>query len=224
MRRPSRPVNVHSMSHAGTSVTPQLAFGIFIMLLGVLLTLDRLRLIDTADVLRLWPAGFIVLGATILTRGIGPHGRFWGTAWILFGTWLLLNTLNIVQVGFWELFWPVVLMLIGGSLVMQTMRHGGWPRSSGTGAPSSNLFAVMGESKRHLDDNPFRGGSMTAFMGGCVLDLRQASIAPGQEAFIDVLAIMAGHEIVVPVGWEVVSQIVPIMGSVEDKRLAPAGP
>ena len=46
----------------------------------------------------------------------------------------------------------------------------------------SALVAVMGEAKRASNDQPFRGGEMTAVMGGCVLDLRQATIAPGDEA------------------------------------------
>ena len=60
---------------------------------------------------------------------------------------------------------------------------------------------------------------MTAIMGGCHLDLRQATIPPGNEAIIDVFAVMGGHEIWVPGDWTVVSQVMPIMGSVDDKRL-----
>jgi hypothetical protein len=66
---------------------------------------------------------------------------------------------------------------------------------------------------------------MTAFMGGCQLDLRAATIPPGEESVIDVLALMGGLEVWVPGGWTVVSQVVPIMGGVEDKRLPmPAAP
>ena len=87
-----------------------------------------------------------------------------------------------------------------------------------------SLFALLGEAKRASNDNPFRGGEMTAFMGGCVLDLRQALIAPGDEARLNLVGMMAGHEIWVPRGWMVMSDVVPIMGGVDDKRLAPLEP
>lgn len=86
------------------------------------------------------------------------------------------------------------------------------------------LFAVLGEAKRASNDKPFRGGEMTAFMGGCVLDLRQATVLPGEQAVINVFALMAGHEIWVPQGWAVASDIVPVLGGVDDKRLPPVEP
>jgi predicted membrane protein len=89
---------------------------------------------------------------------------------------------------------------------------------------SVTLFAVMGEAKRASNDKPFRGGEMTAFMGGCVLDLRQATILPGEQAVINVLAVMGGHEIWVPPGWAVASDLVPVLGGVDDKRLPPLEP
>jgi hypothetical protein len=87
-----------------------------------------------------------------------------------------------------------------------------------------SLFTVMGEAKRASNDKPFRGGEMTAFMGGCVLDLRQASMDPGQEAVVNILAVMAGHEIWVPSGWAVAMDVVPLLGGVDDKRLPPLEP
>ena len=75
---------------------------------------------------------------------------------------------------------------------------------------------------RRWDGSPFRGGEMTAFMGGCELDLRQAEMAPGEDATIDVFAVMGGHEIRVPETWAVVTKAVPIMGGVEDRTRPPA--
>jgi len=199
------------------SITPQLVFGGFIMAMGLLMTLDRLQLVDTFSALRYWPLGIVALGVTMLAQRRDGHGRFWGFSWIFIGAWLLLNSLRVVRVGFWELIWPLMLVLFGLSLVMQTLRRGGSSPPSAT--DGSSLFAVMGECKRSVNDAAYRGSHMTAIMGGCILDLRQATIAPGDEAVIDVFALMAGHEIVVPSGWRVVSHIVPIAGAVEDKRL-----
>ncbi len=220
---------------ARPAVTPQLVIGILIMLFGIVLTLDTLHILDADHTLRLWPAALIVLGTWLLTQKNDPRARFWGSFWLFVGIWLLLNTLGLVAVGFWELVWPVAIIWFGLHLIKQTLRRGrsstdasdtsrltDWIHTrftSGTGAGGTvTLFAVMGESRRSVNE-PFRGGEMTAVMGGCVLDLRQATMAPGEEAAINVFALMAGHEIWVPSGWTVVSQVLPIMGGVDDKRL-----
>ena len=69
----------------------------------------------------------------------------------------------------------------------------------------------------------FRGGEVAAFMGGGRIDLRQATIPAGEDAVIDMLAVMAGFEIFVPPTWTIATPIVPFMGSVEDHRLATPG-
>ncbi len=94
-----------SMSHLG--------MGVFLTLLGLVLTLDSLELVDASRALRFWPIGFHVLGATILLRRSDAHGRFWGIAWLIVGTWLLLNSLGLTHVGFFDLVWPLVLVTIG---------------------------------------------------------------------------------------------------------------
>jgi predicted membrane protein len=199
----------------GWRVTPQLTTGLVIMAFGLLLMLDRLRLLDAGRVLRYWPAGLIAVGVLLWVRGRGARGRFWGSVWILIGSWLLLNTLGWLQVGFWELFWPVVLVLLGLKLVLHT-------RGAARDAGEASLFAMMGESKRSHDPAPFHGGQMTAIMGGCRLDLRQAIVPSGEEIGIEVFALMGGLELWVPSGWIVhADDVVPIMGGVEDKRLPP---
>lgn len=218
-----RGVRRDALAHVNRS-SAQLAMGIFIVTLGVLLMLDRLQLIDASMALRLWPAGLVVLGATILVRQPNAPGRFWGFGWMILGTWLLLNTFGIVRVGFWELFWPLVLIVLGVRLIMRTLGRGSREATSGAdgvngadGAP--NLIGVLSECKRSLAPEPFRGAHMTAVLGGCVLDLRQAVLAPGEQAVIDVFAFMGGHEVVVPSAWTVVPEAMPVLGAVEDKRL-----
>jgi predicted membrane protein len=225
---PHRPFRPSMAGMRPNSVTPQLVLGMFIIAAGVLLTLGRLDLIDVSRALRFWPLALVALGATLLVQRRDGAGRFWGFAWIFIGAWFLLNSLGVVRVGFWELVWPLMLVLFGLSLVAQALRRG--PSASAAFTDGSNLFAVMGESKRTVSDAAFRGSHMTAIMGGCMIDLRQATIAPGEEAVIDVFGFMAGHEVVVPPDWSVVSHIVPIAGGVADKRLpvadaaAPGGP
>jgi hypothetical protein len=201
-------------------LTPKLVMGVSIALIGVVLTLDNLELLEGRPILRYWPAALIAVGAVMIGRAGEGGGWVSGTLVMALGTWLLLNALGLIRVGIWELFWPIVLILFGTNLVLQTLRRGR-VRLDADPSGTVTLFAMLSGSKHTSNSANFRGGDMTAFMGGCELDLRQAAIPEGSPATIDIVALMGGHEIRVPAGWTIVSRIVPIMGGVADKTVPP---
>jgi predicted membrane protein len=205
----------------GSVVTPRLIVGLAIALFGVVLVFDRLNVVVADQVLRWWPAVIVAVGALIFHQARRVGSGVNGVIVMLIGGWLLLNSLGIMRVRFWELFWPLVLVGIGAMLVMQAM---GRRRREIAGTNADNtltVFAVLGGVKRTITADRFRGGEVTAFMGGAHLDLRQATIPPGEEATLDIFAVMGGCEILVPPSWTVSTPIVPIMGGVDDKRLPP---
>ena len=205
------------MRATSTPISPQLIFGLFVMALGVVLGLDSLGLADAGYVIRFWPVGLMLLGGSIATRA-EPHARFWGFFWVFVGSWLLLRNLDVLRIGFWALFWPMVLVWIGGSVMMKTLRQSGRLPMDNTRA--DRLFAIMSESKRRLDGKPFEGAYMTGFMGGCILDLRRATVPAGETRVVEVFGMMVGHEIKAPQEWTVTLDVMPIMGDVKDKRVA----
>jgi hypothetical protein len=85
---------------------------------------------------------------------------------------------------------------------------------------SVTSVAIMSGIQRSTNAAAFRGGELTAVMGGVELDLRQAGLAGG-EAVIDVFAFWGGIELRVPEGWTVVGKVVPLMGGYEDKTRPP---
>lgn len=216
------------------TVTPQLILGSLMIVFGVLLTLDRMELVDAARTLRFWPVVLIALGAWIVVeRGAGGRS-FPGYALIAIGALLLLSSLGFARVRFWELFTPALIILVGARLVMGTSARRGarawFPSTGGTSdgtgtSPAENgivsMFSILGSHQRASTDKPFRGGEVTTLVGGTQLDLRQAEIPPGDEAVINVFVFMGGHEVWVPQGWTVVNDVMPVLGGVEDKRLPP---
>ena len=199
-------------------MTPRLIVGLAIALFGLVLVLDRLNLVVADQALRLWPAVIVAIGALMYTQSRRTGGVN-GIIVMIVGGWLLLNTLGILRVRFWEMFWPMVLIGIGSVLVMQAMRRRTREASGADADDTLNVFVVMGGMKRTSTAQHFRGGEITTVMGGAQLDLRQATIPPGEEAALDIFAIMGGCEVVVPSSWTVVTPIVPIMGGIDDKRL-----
>ena len=207
----------------GSLLTPRFIIGVAIALFGVVLVLDRLNLVIADTLLRWWPLVIIAIGALIFSQSRRTGSGTNGVIVMVIGVWLLLNSLDILRVRFWELVWPTILIGIGSVLVSQAMRR--HTRESSSAAADSdatvNIFAVLSGVKRVSTSQRFRGGEVTAMLGGAHIDLRQATIPPGEEASLDVFAIMGGCEIKVPPSWAVVTPVVPVMGAVEDKRPVP---
>lgn len=199
---------------------PRLFMGLVVITLGLLALLDNLGVIDVADPWRFWPLALVALGLSRLLRPAGARGRFAGFLFLFAGGWILLRNLDVVHFSLIR-FWPVFVVLLGARLVW-----GAVTRQEGCGAgaaeASSQLhsFAMLGGAEHQSNAADFRGGDATAILGGCKLDLRQATIKSG-EAVLDTFAMWGGIEIIVPPEWNVVIQGTPILGAYEDKRRAP---
>jgi predicted membrane protein len=75
--------------------------------------------------------------------------------------------------------------------------------------------AFLGGIKRKYDSSAFRRGEAEAFLGGIDLDLRNATMQ-GDEATLDVTAVMGGVSIRIPPTWNVVSRVQTILGGTEN--------
>lgn len=212
----------HTSTGRGGALTPRLIVGFGIALFGVVLVLDRLNLVDAGEVLRWWPVVIIAVGALLFSQARRhASGGINGVIVMLIGGWFLLNSLDVLRVRLWDMFWPLVLIGVGSVLVAQALRRRDRQVSGAASDDTLSIFTVLGGVKRTSASQHFRGGEITAFMGGVQIDLRRAAIPPGEEAVIDVFVVMGGGEILVPPSWDVVTPIVPILGGVDDKRIAP---
>jgi predicted membrane protein len=202
--------------------TAQTVFGLMIVLLGVLFTLDNLDLIDAREFLRYWPAGLVVVGLLKIyhARSAG-HGWIGGAIFIGVGMWMLANGILYFTISPRQLL-PLLLVALGAYMVWRGF--GGQKReASADGQAGFSALAIMGGVARRSSSQAFLGADLTAVMGGCEIDLRQASIAPGTEAVIDVFAFWGGIDIKVPQDWTVITRALPLMGGVEDRTRAPQG-
>ncbi len=205
---------------ASVRFTPQLFVGLIVILVGVVMTLDNLQVLEAERYLRFWPAGVIALGLVkVWNSRDGVGGAFGGFMFVVIGTWLLLEQTAVVRVSFWEM-WPALLVFFGLFLVWQGV-SGPRRRLIGDSNAQINATALLGGVSRGNNSTAFRGGELTAMMGGCEIDLRHASI--DGEAVIDIFAMWGGIEIRVPPDWTVVSKLTPILGGVDDKTRPPQG-
>ena len=203
-------------------VTGQMIIGLAIAAAGVLFTLDNLHVLRAREYLQFWPLVLVAIGLVHISQAKTAAGTVGGGIWVLVGMVMLGNRLGIVHANIWS-FWPLVLVLVGGRIVWQTFETA---RADERGLDSSatvSAIAVMGGFERRITSQEFRGGEITAFMGGGKLDLRDALPAGGQ-AVINIFAMMGGFEILVPETWQVISEVTPLMGGIEDKSRTSTNP
>ncbi len=202
-------------------ITPQIVLGLIIIAIGVIFTLHNLDIIYAYDFTRYWPALIVLYGVSKILQPSGAPGRLGGVLFALVGTLMLLNKLDVIDFRLRD-YWPLLLIGLGASLMWRsTQRHrAGSTGAIGTGQMDSsetiNGFALLGGLGRTSNSQDFRGGELTAIMGGCEIDLRQAAIKES-EAVIDVFAFWGGIEIKVPEDWGVSIQATPILGGFDDK-------
>jgi predicted membrane protein len=181
----------------------KLVLGIFFTVVGVLLTLDNLRIFSGHQYLKYWPAVLIVIG--LLKLG-DVSARGLSIALIAAGSLLLTWTTRWVRFSIFDL-WPLVFIVAGIVIVAQ---------SFGVRPASSGWIAVLTQRKIAIDSRDFTGGRIVVFMGGVELDLSAADIAHG-PAVIEIFTLMGGVSIRVPDGWDVVGDAVPFMGGIDVK-------
>lgn len=205
----------------------RILFGAFIIIIGALSLLDNLHMFDAREVLHFWPMAFVALGALKIFQTRNASGYLVGAALIAAGVTLTLQSMGIVAFR-WRDWWPV-LLIAGGILVVFRGIFGRRRtcddrdlRTVVANESRLDVVAVMSGNKTRNGSQDFRGGEITAVMGGVEIDLRQASIQG--DATIHVFAMWGGIVIRVPGDWSVVTHGVPLLGGIEDKTVPPASP
>ncbi len=179
------------------SLSGRIIVGLAILTVGLLLLLGNLGIVeDPAQYWIYWPVIPILLGGLWLGQSLqpGPGGPAWGGVitggFVLFlgvvylGRNLDLFTFRTVYI--WRMFWPLVLIVVGLTLLRG--------RAAGPGGRTAFMGGVeIGGTE------PFQiqGGSYFAMMGSIEMDLRAAEIPEG-ETLLDLTAVMGSVEVKVP--------------------------
>lgn len=218
------------------NTTGQVVIGCVVIGLGLLFLLDNLGVFDFAYTLQLWPVALILAGALKMMQTRTNGGKLVGGLLILAGVLLTMKGLGLIYISRKALL-PLVMIGVGALVVYKSLagrkpgapsgvsldKDGGVGDGVGDGVDSGdsllNVTAILGSFERRLSSQDFRGGEVSAVMGGCDLDLRQASIQG--EAVLNVFAVCGGIQIKVPPDWAVSLHGTPILGAFEEKTAAP---
>lgn len=211
-------------SNLSRSLPSQVILGAFVVGLGVLFLLDNLDIWDFRRAISFWPAVFIVFGVVKLIDSDSGKGKLLGGVLIGIGVVLTLGRMGYLSIDLHEM-WPLLIILAGGAVIYRaiarrrTFERGAVKADEGSDS-IVDITAILGGFDRRITTPNFRGGEVTAVMGGAALDLRGSSIEG--EAVINVFAAMGGIALKVPADWTVILHGTPIMGGFDEKTSAPA--
>ncbi len=79
-----------------------------------------------------------------------------------------------------------------------------------------DINGILSGNKRTVTTKNFKGGTVTAVLGGVDINLLNADMQ--SPAVLDVTVLMGGIKLIVPAGWEVKNNVTTILGGVEERR------
>jgi predicted membrane protein len=208
-------LNRRQRTHVG-AVSVRLIAGLLVVILGVLFLASNLQLLDIYSPMRyFWAAAFVAIGAAIIIERRTERGWQWGIAWIVAGLWTFAYQHRWIDIGFWQIIFPLAMLAVGAYLVRHalTERQG----QSNSSTPGSVVQGVGVLSSSELKPTTLERAELFALMGGVKLDLFGTQLV-NNASTIHVAACMGGIEICAPSEWVIVNHVVPIMGAFVDKR------
>lgn len=184
----------------------QYTAGACVIAVGALLLLDKLHITNNALGMW-WPLLLVIIGSVML---IGERRNFWGLAVVGGGILFQLRALDIMDINPWEFFWPIIIILVGLSIIFNRSRQ---PEVSAR--QSDDASAIFGGVDLISASEDYQGGNATAVLGGVKIDMRKAIIK--KEATLTVFVLCGGIELIVPEGVVVKPQATCILGGIENK-------
>ncbi|MBY0241123.1 MAG: cell wall-active antibiotics response protein [Burkholderiaceae bacterium] len=197
--------------------------GLGVIAVGVLFLLDNLGIVEFDYALQLWPVIFILAGVLKFMQSTSSGGRAVGCTLVAVGAVLLLKGMGLIDVT-WRVLAPLLMIAAGLMVVFKSAGErkqaaGGMLDKDAGQDTFVRLTALLGGIERRVSTQDFRGGDITAIMGGCQLDLRQASIQG--DAVLNVFTMWGGIEIKVPDDWTVSLEGTPLLGGFSERTGAP---
>jgi predicted membrane protein len=221
----------------------RIVIGLLIIAAGILLLLKSLGFGSDYNVGDFWPVILIVIGLGKILQPKEYRQLYWGFIITAVGTLFLLNNLGYIRFWFNDL-WPILLILVGIEILRCGVfkhkirwgyctihKHGKHHFKSWKAFSDSNnvdndyvdISVLLGGGDYKFTNKQLKGGSVSAILGGCDLDLRNADMEK-EEMVLEASTIMGGIDLWVPGHWQVIMQGSPILGALEDNTTKPENP
>lgn len=194
----------------------QVLIGLVIVAVGVSALLVQVGVVDV-DLGQLvatwWPLLIVLAGVGALVSV--PRAWVGPVTVIAVGVFLQLGALGLITVNLWAVLWPIAIILVGLTVLIGL-------GTRGADDQTVNSAVIWWGSERRTTSHDFKGGSLSAVMGGISVDLRDADIVDRAE--MSVFVFWGGVDIKVPPSWRLRVGGLPLLGGWEDKTAQLPGP
>ncbi len=193
--------------------------GIILIAVGILFLLDSLDFLNFGNLVSNWWPLIIIFIGFFKLKG---EQKTSGAIVFIIGVALLTHTLGVIQWGNVFRFWPLILIMIGLSVIAKSRNKPGW-KFMRSGKSSDNYLktsVIFGGSSLRVESTDFHGGDVMALFGGIELDLRDVTVS-GDGAVVQLTALFGGIEVRVPSDCRVAVNGTPILGGVDNQTRSP---
>jgi predicted membrane protein len=205
----------------GRASRSNIVFGLILVAGGSIFLLHNLGVHYFDEFWNLWPLALVALGLAKSFGGRADERTFgWVLTFIGAVFFLRISLGWHVSLGQW---WPMILVLIGVSIIMRSIQGPKPPGEVLDGSSTVRERAFVGGINRKNSSQSFQGGELTAVMGGCEIDLREARMA-GPEAVIDCFTMWGAIVLQIPPDWAVDPRVSVFAAGFEDKTRPPVQP
>jgi hypothetical protein len=201
--------------------------GLIIVLVGIAL-LARKMGAAVPEWLFTWEILMITIGLYM-----GVRHSFRGPGWLivmLIGIIFLLDDIT-PELNIRPYFWPILLIGAGLFMMLRPSRRCGpdgrkrwrpYPPSPGQSPAAAedmmDTVSVFGGVKKNVISKDFKGGEITCVFGGAEINLSQSDIHG--RVTLELTQLFGGTRLVIPPHWRVQSELVAVLGGIEDHRTA----
>lgn len=163
-----------------------------------------------------WQMAVILAGVYLLYKSFLK-----GFLIIAIGTYFILPLTGMIQPINIEKMWPALLILIGalilfGSGFKKKNKKNITFMKTSLNEELFEITTIMGGDSRQLSSYDFKGGKITAIMGGVELDMTNCYLSK-EGCIIDLSVVMGGISLKISREWNIKSEITPIMSGIEDE-------
>ena len=127
-------------------------------------------------------------------------------------------------------FVPLILIAIGAVMILAPGRRGGpmrWRRRFEDSQPAHTVtdpgdevmesVSIFGGVKKNVISKSFKGGELVTVFGGSEINLMQADIQG--KVKLEIVQIFGGTKLIIPANWQIQSEMVSILGDIQDSRM-----
>jgi len=187
--------------------------GIVFLILGILFLLEMIIPGFQINFSFIWP--MILIAFAIAQMWKQKHSDLFMWILIFIGAWALLRELNIIPEEYRRLMWPILMILIGIVIIIQTITFKKNIKVKIIDG-ITNYYGIFSGVEEKIQDDQYVGANIYAIFGGVNLDLREVKIK-GSEITMNVYSIFGGTELIMPNDFNIEVNAISIFGGTDNE-------